>query len=227
MFSQLEKGGDGMKFEQAFDAWMAQQMEEEKNPRRLELLKKGLGHGTMEFLRFVWFPAVGQFDHLYPEWEVRDFNNGYRYLDLAYLPGAGSAKGAIEIQGYGPHARDLDVRRFKDLCWRHSLLALDGWTLLPIAYLSIVEEPKQCQQLVLSFVGKFMTLAVQPDLDWLEAETVRFARRLLRPFSPLELSEHLRITDRHARRILHGLAQKQQLSVASGKHRYRTYCLVR
>ena len=35
-------------------------------------------------------------------------------------------KGGIEIQGYGPHARDLDVRRFKDLCWRHCLLALDG-----------------------------------------------------------------------------------------------------
>lgn len=216
-----------MKFEQAFEVWMAQQMEEEKNPRRLELLQKGLGHGTMEFLRLIWFPAVGHFDHLYPEWEVRDFNNGYRYLDLAYLPGAGSAKGAIEIQGYGPHARDLDVRRFKDLCWRHSLLALDGWTLLPVTYLSIAEEPKQCQQLVLSFVGKFMTLAVQPDLNWLEAETVRFARRLLRPFSPMELSEHLRITDRHARRILHGLAQKQQLAVASGKQRYRTYRLAR
>ncbi|WP_339817853.1 transcriptional regulator [Paenibacillus sp. FSL R7-0216] len=216
-----------MKFVQAFNAWMARQMEEEKNPRRLELLKKGLGHGTMEFLRLVWYPAVGQFDFLYAEWEVRDFNNGYRYLDLAYLPGSGSVKGAIEIQGYGPHARDLDVRRFKDLCWRHSLLALDGWTLLPIAYLSIVEEPKQCQQLVLSFIGRFMTTAIQPDLDWLEAETVRFARRTVRPFSPLELSEHLRITDRHARRILHGLAHKQQLVVASGTSRYRTYRLAR
>lgn len=216
-----------MKLDQAFNAWMARQMEEEQNPRRLELLKKGLGHGTMEFLRLVWYPAVGQFDHLYAEWEVRDYNNSYRYLDLAYLPGSGTVKGAIEIQGYGPHARDLDVRRFKDLCWRHSLLALEGWTLLPIAYLSIVEEPKQCQQLVLSFIGRFITTAIQPDLDWLEAETVRFARRVLRPFSPLELSEHLRITDRHARRILHGLAHKQQLVVASGASRYRTYRLAR
>lgn len=46
-------------------------------------------------------------DHLYPEWEVRDFNNDYRYVDLAYRPGG--VKGGIEIQGYGPHARDLDV----------------------------------------------------------------------------------------------------------------------
>ncbi|MNR53510.1 hypothetical protein D3C85_1735390 [compost metagenome] len=44
---------------------------------------------------------------------MRDFNNGYRYLDLAYMPGG--VIGGIEIQGYGPHARDLDVRRFKDI----------------------------------------------------------------------------------------------------------------
>jgi hypothetical protein len=107
----------------------------EGNHRRRELLKKGLGHGSVEFLRSVWFPVVGNFNHLYPEWEVRDFNNGYRYLDLAYVPGG--VKGGIEIQGYGPHARDLDVSRFKDLCRRHCLLALDGWIFLPIAYLSI------------------------------------------------------------------------------------------
>lgn len=95
------------------------------------------------------------FNHLHPEWEVRDFHNGYRYLDLAYLPGNG-VKGGIEIQGYGPHARDLDVRRFKDLCWRQCLLTLEDWLFLPIAYLSIKDEPKQCQQLVLAFMGKFM-----------------------------------------------------------------------
>ncbi len=128
-------------FEQALEDWLQENIAEEKNHRRREILKKGLGHGTVEFLRRVWYPAVGNFDHLYPEWEVRDFNNGYRYLDLAYMPGG--AKGGIEIQGYGPHARDLDTRRFRDLCWRHSLLALDGWTFLPIAYLSAKEEPKK------------------------------------------------------------------------------------
>jgi hypothetical protein len=197
---------------------------QEQNHRRRELLEKGLGHGTLEFLRSVWFPVVRDFNHLYPEWEVRDFSNGYRYLDLAYMPG-GDVKGGIEIQGYGPHARDLDVRRFKDLCWRHCLLALDDWIFLPIAFLSISDEPKRCQQLVLSFIGKFMTTDVPKHLTWLEAETIRYARRLLRPFAPTELAAHLRITDQHARRILHKLVELQLLYVASGKQRYRTYGL--
>src|SRR5690554_5806134 len=136
-----------LKFEWEYDKWLQLQIEEEKNHRRRELLKKGLGHGTVELLRSIWYPTVGNFDHLYPEWEVRDFNNGFRYLDLAYMPGG--AKGDIEVHGYKSHARDLDVSRFKDLCRRQSLLSLDDWIFLPIAYLSIRDEPELCKQLIL------------------------------------------------------------------------------
>lgn len=210
-------------FEQRYEEWLQAQLDSEKNHRRRELLQKGLGHGTVEFLRSIWFPVVGNFDHLLPEWEVRDFNGGYRYLDLAYMPG--DAKGGIEIQGYGPHARDLDVRRFKDLCRRHCLLALDGWTFLPIAYPSIIDEPQQCRQLVLAFIGKFIASDVPSQLICLEAETLRLARRLLRPFTPLELSNHLRVSDRHARRILQKLVSLQLLEVTSGQQRSRTFKL--
>lgn len=202
--------------------WLEKNISEEKNPRRREILEKGLGHGTVEFLRMIWYPTIGNFEHLYPEWEVLDFNNGYRYLDLAYMPG--DTKGGIEIQGYGPHARDLDVSRFKDLCWRQSLLALDGWTFLPIAYLSIKDEPKRCQQLILSFIGKFISTDDVPShLSWLEAETIRFSRRILRPFTPLEIANHLKVSDRHARKVLHRLVEQQILVVANGKERARTY----
>lgn len=136
-------------FDEAYEGWMHSLLEKETNPRVLSRIENGLEHSTLEFLRSVWFPVMKNFNHLQPEIEVRDFHNGYRYLDLAYLPGNG-VKGGIEIQGYGPHARDLDVRRFKDLCWRHCLLTLDNWIFLPIAYLSIKDEPKRCQQLVLS-----------------------------------------------------------------------------
>lgn len=211
-------------FEQAYEEWIHSLLEKETNLRVRSRIENGLEHGTLEFLRSVWFPVVRNFNHLQPEWEVQDFHNGYRYLDLAYLPGNG-VKGGIEIQGYRPHARDLNVRRFKDLCWRHCLLTLDDWTFLPIAYLSIKEEPKRCQQLVLSFMGKFVATDTPSSFNWLEAEVIRYARRIMRPFTPSELATHLRITDQHARRILHSLVNQQVLHVESGKQRYRTYAL--
>ena len=127
-------------FDRAYEAWLQQQMDEEKNSRRRELLSKGLGHGTVEFLRTIWFPAIRSFDHVYPEYEVRDLNNRIRYLDLAYLPGGD--KGCIEIHGFGSHARDIETSRFKDLCMKQALLVLDNWCFLPIAYLSILKIPK-------------------------------------------------------------------------------------
>jgi hypothetical protein len=117
------------------------------------------------------------------------------------------------------------VRRFKDLCWRHCLLTLEDWTFLPIAYLSIKDEPKQCQQLVLAFIGKFVSADVPPSLNWLDAEAVRYARRIVRPFTPSELAAHLRISNVHTRKILRNLLDQQIVYAASGNKRYRTYAL--
>ncbi|RTE03060.1 transcriptional regulator [Paenibacillus whitsoniae] len=213
-----------IKFEQAFEAYMNEHIQAETNGRRKERLERGLGHAEMVFLKTVWYPIVGHFQDLHPEWEVRDFANGYRYIDFAYMPSA--ARGAIEIQGYGSHARDLELWWFKDLCLRHCHLTLDGWSVLPIAYPSIIEVPKQCQQLVLALIGKFVSTSVPASLTWLEAEAVRYGRRTIRPFTAAELSAHLRISCRHARHVPYQLYIKQLLSVASGTVRARTYQIV-
>lgn len=210
-------------FEQQYRVWLEEQMMAETNPRRRELLEKGLGHGTVEFLQTIWFPTVKNFDFLYPEWEVRDFHNGYRYVDLAYMPGG--MKGGIEIQGYGPHARDLDVRRFKDLCWRHCLLALDGWTFLPVAYPSIQEEPERCRQLVLAFIGRFISPDASIQLAALEMETLRYARRVMRPFPAQELASHLQVTERYARKLLQCLMAMGLVKITNRQQRYRLYGL--
>ncbi|OPH58943.1 transcriptional regulator [Paenibacillus ferrarius] len=213
----------GMKFEQAFEAFMSAQIIAETNNRRRERLERGLGHAETEFLRCVWYPAAGHFNHLYPEWEVRDFSNGYRYLDFAYMPG--EIKGAIEIQGYSSHARDIEIWRFKDQCFRHCHLALDGWVVMPIAFPSISESPKQCQQLMLSFIEKFISGARPESLSWVESETVRFARGLLRPFPPSELAAHLKVSTKYARMILQRLCGMQLLVVTKGQERARMYQL--
>jgi len=66
-------------FELKYKEWLQANIDDENNLRRLELLNKGLGYGTVEFLRSVWFPAVGHFDHLLPEFfnvcSIEDIRN--------------------------------------------------------------------------------------------------------------------------------------------------------
>lgn len=208
-------------FKAKMNQWIHQQIIEEKNPRRIELLQKGIGHGTVEFLKKIWYPVIGNFDHLYAEWEVRDFGNQYRYLDLAYMPGG--AKGCIEIHGYRSHARDLEAWRFRDLCKKQAYLALDDWLFLPIAYLSIQEEPEVIKQMTLSFIGKFVSRPTDQSLSWIEAEALRFARTMIRPFRSDELAVHLHRSARQTRRILNKLVQLNKLTVHNEQQRYRTY----
>lgn len=213
-------------FDEAFNAWQQADIALEENPRRRELLKNGLSYSTVAFLRNIWFPTIGNFNDLYPEYEVRDLDNKYRYLDLAYMPGG--AKGCIEIQDYRSHARDIESERFKDLCMKQSALVLDDWIFLPIAYLSIRDDPAVCRKLILSFVGKFLSININPtrnELNWAEAEALRFARRLIRPFEAIELSDHLKLSENRTRVILRSLISKGFLLVASGKQRYRTFIL--
>lgn len=210
-------------FDEIYTSWLEKQIAESDSPRRRERLKAGLSYASIAFLKYIWLPAIGNLDHLYAEYEVRDLNNNYRYLDFAYLPG--HAKGCIEVQDYRSHARDIEAGRFKDLCMKQALLTLEGWSFLPVAYLSIKEDPSLCKQLILSFVGKFLASSQTASMHWAEVETLRFAHRLLRPFTPAELALHLQLSDNRTRVVLRKLVDKKLLDAHSGKQRYRSYLL--
>lgn len=216
-----------LSFDESYELWLREQLSQEKNPRRRDLLQKGLSHSTVMFLRKIWFPVVGNFNDLYPEYEVRDLDNKYRYLDLAYMPGG--AKCCIEIQDYSSHARDIEPHRFKDLCMKHSALVLDDWALLPVAYLSIRDDPNVCRKLVLSYIGKFVSLQdktpASTKLNWAELEAVRYARRILRPFDTRELANHLSLGENRTRVVIRSLLDQKRLIVVSGNQRYRKYRL--
>jgi hypothetical protein len=95
-------GGRWIMFARQYEEWMQKQIAEEKNHRRRELPEKGLSHGTVEFLRCIRHPVVGSFEHLYAEREARDFQQGYRYPDPAFMPGGRTFAGnrAIRAQNF-------------------------------------------------------------------------------------------------------------------------------
>lgn len=51
-------------FMRTYEEWLHRNIAEEENPRRRELLEKGLTHSTLEFLRLCWYPVIGNLDNL-------------------------------------------------------------------------------------------------------------------------------------------------------------------
>ncbi|TMV49655.1 DNA-binding response regulator [Paenibacillus mesophilus] len=185
-----------MSYEAYYERFMLRHMEE-AGEMRCRRLKDGLGHAEKLFLQQVWWPAVGHFDYLHPEYEVMDFKDGVRYLDFAYIRAPYQV--CIEIDGYGPHGRDLSRWQFADNLLRQNHLVLDGWKVLRFAYDELTDKPRRCQQTVQQLLGRWY------------GDT----------HAPTELG----ISERSARTILHRLVQAGYLLPASGAARIRSYRL--
>ncbi|WP_342779106.1 hypothetical protein [Paenibacillus hemerocallicola] len=116
-----------MGFESDYESFMRNHAHE-RDGERLRRLMDGHGHAERTFLERVWWPSVGSFDWLHPEYEVSDFKDGYRYLDFAYI--RFPYRIGIEIDGYGPHLRDVSRTHFADQLMRQNHLVIDGWRVI-------------------------------------------------------------------------------------------------
>ena len=64
---------------------MADRTQKEKNRRASRRLEENHGYGEKQLIKEIWWPAFGNLDNLHPEYEVHDYEGGYRYLDLAFI----------------------------------------------------------------------------------------------------------------------------------------------
>ncbi|RKP53902.1 ArsR family transcriptional regulator [Cohnella endophytica] len=213
-------------FEVAYGEWMAGHTRKSSGERKRKLTK-GLNHAQKSFIAKVWWPNFFSFNALHPEYEVTDFKDGFRYLDFAWaMPGINVA---IEIDGFGPHWRNVDRWKFADNLFRQNHLVLDGWIVLRFSYDDIAEHPRRCQQLLMHAAGKWgidkssVTLDIDDPVD---RAIVAYAERNRSPFSPTsaakELGWHRTTINRH----IVGLTKSGYLNAASsGKKRTTRYVL--
>jgi very-short-patch-repair endonuclease len=205
----MTMGGNGMGFEEVYALFMINQLKTRKGEAKRRL-KEGHGHAEKLFLELVWWPIFRHFDYLFPEFEVRDFQDGYRYLDFAFI--YLSFRVCFEIDGFGPHSRDMNRRQFADQLLRQNHLVLDGWIVFRFSYDDIRDRPRQCQQIILQMMGRWFGDAKDElNLTVHEKEIVRLAKRTIKPITPITVSQHLGICRRNAQKQLHQLVEKQVL----------------
>lgn len=191
---------------------------------RLRRLEEGHQHAEILFLKQVWWPLFRHFQYLHPEYEVDDFKDGKRYLDFAYI--RPSIRICFEIDGYGPHSRNISRWHFSDNLERQNQLVIDGWTVIRFSYDQVKEKPRRCQQVVQQVIGKWLGDELnQASLSLIEKEVIRLAIRKGDAIFPKEVEEHLEMSDKTVKKILSQLVAKKLLIPASGAKRIRSYQL--
>lgn len=210
-----------MEFEKEYQAFLAVHRQA-RTGERLRRLEEGHQQAEQLFLKQIWWPLFHHFQYLHPEYEVDDFKDGKRYLDFSYLrPGV---RICFEIDGYGPHSRNISRWQFADNLERQNQLVIDGWTVIRFSYDQVKERPRRCQQIVQQVVGKWLgNESNQASLSLNEKEIIRLAIRKGEAIFPKEVEAHLKLSDRTVQRLLSELVAKKVLVPASGAKRIRSY----
>jgi hypothetical protein len=197
---------------------------EARTGERLRRLQEGHDQAEMLFLKQVWWPLFYHFSHLHPEYEVDDFKDGKRYLDFAYIRPA--IRICFEIDGYGPHLKNISRWQFSDSFERQNQLVIDGWTVIRFSYDQVKEKPRRCQQIVQQVIGRWLGDELDlTSLSFVEKEVLRFAIRKGEAISPIEVEQYLKVSNKTVKKVLSTLADKKMLIPASGIMRVRSYRL--
>jgi very-short-patch-repair endonuclease len=213
-----------MEFQEACELYIWEQ-KRIRNGKGMHRLREGLGISERRFLEHIWWTAFGHFRHLTLEFEVRDFKEGTRYLDFAYI--RGHFKACFEIDGYEPHGRNVSRGQFTDNLRRQNDLIIDGWKIIRFSYDDIAHNPRICQRTIQQLLGRWLGesnnhLRLTPE----EKEIIRYAARTTGFITPFEIKDLLDISSKYARKLLHRMVDLDILKPIGGRERIRGYELM-
>ncbi|MBT2638732.1 MULTISPECIES: BlaI/MecI/CopY family transcriptional regulator [unclassified Bacillus (in: firmicutes)] len=212
-----------MGFEEEYQSFLNAHLQA-RTGERLRRLQEGHKQAEKLFLKQVWWPLFYQFKYLHPEYEIDDYKDGKRYLDFAYIrPGI---RICLEVDGYGPHLKNISRWQFSDNLERQNQLVIDRWTVIRFSFDQVKENPRRCQQVVQQVIGRWLGDELdQTSLSFLEKEVLRLVIRKGEDISPTEVEKYLKLSDKTVKKILSQLVEKKMLIPTSGTKRIHAYRL--
>ncbi|MNO77283.1 hypothetical protein D3C76_683860 [compost metagenome] len=208
-----------MGFESSHTAFIQYHLMRRTGERRGRLER---GHREAEklFCQSVWWPLLGNFDNLHPEFEVLDWRGLSYFCDFVWL--TQHVKLVIEIKGFGPHVRDMDRQKYCNELNRETFLSAMGYQVISFAYDDVAHRPEICITLLRMMLSRYQSSSSPISLESiLEREIIRLAYTLSRPIRPIDVKNHFGINHRTAVRILQTLVSKGIFSSTlgvQGKH---------
>lgn len=176
-----------MGFHIEHDNWTSNHLRRRRG-ERLDALKRGHGYGNRLFVEQIWWPLVGHFHGLHPEYEVKDWRGRSYFVDFMWI--AGAVRIIFEIMDFGSHGTDRTKFR-RDLN-RGLFLQAQDCAVYSISLDELKENP--------SFILSALRNILSPYLS-AESGAKRTVRRpAKRPFAKIE-RDLMRAAIRHNRVI--------------------------
>ncbi|MCY9697302.1 DUF559 domain-containing protein [Paenibacillus alginolyticus] len=203
-----------MTFEKSH-AYFIQNHLQRRTGERRGRLERGHREAERLFCRNIWWPLLGNFDDLHPEFEVLDWRGLSYFCDFAWLTQA--VKLIIEIKGFGSHVRDMDRQKYCNELNRETFLSAMGFQIISFAYDDVAHRPELCITLLRMLLSRYQSQSSPASSSSVsEREIVRLVCRLARPLRPIDVVTHLGINHRTAVRTLQSLCTKGWFSAVTG-----------
>lgn len=196
-----------MGYDEAQRSFMQYHIENRKGERRGRL-ERGHGHAETLFLRNVWWPLRGSFQHLHPEYEVTDWRGRSYFADFAWLL-PGKVKLIIEIKGFASHVRDMDRQKYCNELNRETFLFAMGYHVISFAYDDVEKHPELCITMLRMVLSRFEpTQTPIPRVKLAEREMMRFAIQQTEPIRPIDVERHFGMDHKTVVNLLRELCAK-------------------
>ncbi|MGO4539635.1 hypothetical protein [Paenibacillus sp. 2TAB19] len=208
-----------MNFEAAHHHFIMHHLNQRRGERKGRL-ERGHNHAELLFLRNVWWPLQGSFDHLHPEYEVPDWRGRSYFADFAWLPG--HVKLLFEIKGYATHVRDMDRHKYCSELNREMFLFAMGYHVLSFAYDDVEQRPELCISMLRMCLSRFQTRSSSASRVMLsEKELVLLTIQNARSIRPKDVEKHFEIDHKTAILMLQRLTEKGWLQPTYGAKQER------
>lgn len=182
-----------MSFEIEHDKWMKRHLSRRQGERK-DALKRGHGYGNRLFVEKIWWPLVGQFHNLHPEYEVLDWRGRSYFVDLMWV--CGSVRFAFEIMDYGSHGKDRTKYRM-DMNRALFLQSLQCYV-IEISLDEMQENPSFILVAIKNILGPYLDASMQQtgggephQFEKSEQQLIRYAARRNRIIRPAEAAHAL------------------------------------
>ncbi|MBN2982196.1 MULTISPECIES: DNA-binding response regulator [Cohnella] len=209
-------------FEREYGEMMNAAIKKSRGERKRRLLEE---HGFAEkMLAYVWWQAVGNLTHFHPEYEIVDLRGGIRFADYAYLPSPVFGL-LLEVDGFGPHWRDISRWKYDDNEERQNLLLIDEWKLLRFSYDGVMEKTARCKQTILMALARWgrPVGGEKVKLNVYERAVLHYSRSIGgEKFTTSQIAKAFDVTRKTIAPHLESLVEKNKLTAVLSPKGWRT-----